>query len=106
MKGSAKCPHPRLRLAGALRAWSAFVDRSSLELSGRALVLSRCLLQRHARSFAQLAGAVQAWRAAAARSWAIGKQLKLYDPALARRILESQDGTDAFIKQLEALGSL
>ena len=46
------------------------------------------------------------WRAAAARSWALGKQLKLYDPALARRILESQTGTGEFIKQLEAQGSL
>ncbi len=46
------------------------------------------------------------WRDAAARSWAVGKQLKLYDPALARRILEAQHGTAEFIKQLEALGSL
>ncbi|GAB5469190.1 MAG: hypothetical protein Kilf2KO_22200 [Rhodospirillales bacterium] len=46
------------------------------------------------------------WRAAAARSWAVGKQLKLYDPAMARRILETQEGTAAFIEQLEKQGSL
>lgn len=46
------------------------------------------------------------WRSAAARSWALGEKLKLYDPALARRILESQEGTEALVKQLEEQGSL
>ena len=46
------------------------------------------------------------WKTNAARSWEVGRQLKLYDPALARKILETQKGTEDFIKQLEAQGSL
>ncbi len=46
------------------------------------------------------------WRTAAARSWQVAKQLKLYDPALARRILEAQADSKALVAELEKQGSL
>jgi hypothetical protein len=46
------------------------------------------------------------WRKAAAKSWLIGKKLKLYDPLVARRILEMQDGLDDVIMELEKIGAL
>lgn len=46
------------------------------------------------------------WRKAAAKSWLVGKKLKLYDRALARRILEAQDGLDLMIGELEKIGAL
>jgi len=46
------------------------------------------------------------WRKASAQAWLLGKKLKLYDPAVARRILESQDGTDGFVAELTSLGAL
>lgn len=46
------------------------------------------------------------WHKAAAQAWLVGKKLKLYDPALARRILEAQDGTDILIAELERIGAL
>lgn len=46
------------------------------------------------------------WRKSSAQAWLVGKKLKLYDPALARRILESQEGTQEFIAELQSLGAL
>jgi len=46
------------------------------------------------------------WRKAATRAWLVGKKLKLYDPAMARRILEAQSGLGDFIKQLEKIGAI
>ena len=46
------------------------------------------------------------WRNASAKAWLVASKLKLYDPALARRILESQSGTEEFITQLDELGVL
>ena len=46
------------------------------------------------------------WHKAAAQAWLVGKKLKLYDPALARRILEAQDGTEALIGELTAIGAI
>ena len=46
------------------------------------------------------------WRAAATKAWLVGKKLKLYDPKLARRILEAQAGLGGMIKQLEKIGAL
>ena len=46
------------------------------------------------------------WRKASSKAWLVGKKLKLYDPALARRILEAQSGLDDFIKQLDGIGAL
>ncbi len=46
------------------------------------------------------------WRAASTKAWLVGKKLKLYDPALARKILESQSGLDGMIKALEKAGAL
>ena len=46
------------------------------------------------------------WRRASARAWLVGKKLKLYDPKLARRILESQAGLEDLVKELERLGAL
>ncbi len=43
---------------------------------------------------------------AAARAWLVGKKLKLYEPTLARKILESQSGLDGMIKALEKVGAL
>lgn len=46
------------------------------------------------------------WREAATKAWLVGKKLKLYDPGLARRILQSQSGLDGMIKALEEVGAL
>jgi TRAP-type C4-dicarboxylate transport system substrate-binding protein len=46
------------------------------------------------------------WHKAAAQAWLVGKKLKLYDPALARRILEAQDGIEALIGELAAIGAI
>ncbi|MDB3935238.1 TRAP transporter substrate-binding protein [Granulosicoccus sp.] len=46
------------------------------------------------------------WRNASAEAWLVASKLKLYDPALARRILESQSGTEEFVSQLDELGVL
>jgi len=46
------------------------------------------------------------WRNAAAKAWLVGKKLKLYDPAMARRILDAQSGMDGFINQLDKIGAL
>ncbi len=46
------------------------------------------------------------WRKAAAKAWLIGKRLKLYDPALARRILEAQPDLKDMIEELDTLGAL
>jgi len=46
------------------------------------------------------------WRQAATQTWLLGKELNLYDPERARRILEAQEGTGGFIAQLEELGAL
>lgn len=46
------------------------------------------------------------WRKASAQAWLVGKKLNLYEPALARRILESQEDTQDFIGELESLGAL
>lgn len=46
------------------------------------------------------------WRKAAAKSWLIGKKLKLYDAGLARRILEAQGGLEEMISELENIGAL
>ena len=51
-------------------------------------------------------GEMAQWRNASARAWLVAKKLKLYDPAMARRILEAQSGMDDFIKQLEQAGAL
>ena len=40
------------------------------------------------------------WRNAAARAWLVGRKLKLYDPALASRILKSQPGLESFNKAI------
>ena len=49
---------------------------------------------------------LEQWRLASAGAWSTGLKYGLYDPAMARRILESQDGTAAFIETLEAAGAL
>lgn len=46
------------------------------------------------------------WQKAATKAWLVGKKLKLYDPGLARRILEAQGGLDGMIKELEGIGAL
>ena len=46
------------------------------------------------------------WRNAAAKAWLVAGKLKLYDPALARRILDAQSGMDEFINQLDKSGAL
>ncbi len=46
------------------------------------------------------------WRNAAARAWLVARKLKLYDPAMARRILDAQSGMDGFISQLDKTGAL
>jgi TRAP-type C4-dicarboxylate transport system substrate-binding protein len=46
------------------------------------------------------------WRAASTKAWLVGKKLKLYDPALARRILKAQSGLDGMIAALEKAGAL
>jgi TRAP-type C4-dicarboxylate transport system substrate-binding protein len=46
------------------------------------------------------------WRNAAAKAWLVAKKLKLYDPAMARRILDAQSGMDGFINQLGTIGAL
>ncbi len=46
------------------------------------------------------------WRNAAAKAWLVAAKLKLYDPALARRILDAQSGMDEFINQLDKSGAL
>jgi hypothetical protein len=46
------------------------------------------------------------WRLASAEAWVVGKDLELYDPAVARRILESQEGMEEFIATLERAGAL
>ena len=46
------------------------------------------------------------WRKAAAKSWLIGSKLKLYDPQLARRIMQAQEGLEGMIEELEAIGAL
>lgn len=46
------------------------------------------------------------WRKASSKAWLIGKKLNLYDPALARRILDSQEGLGDFKKELEKIGAL
>lgn len=52
------------------------------------------------------AGEMAQWRKAASKAWIVGKKLKLYDPSLARRILESQGGLDDMIEELESIGAL
>ena len=47
-----------------------------------------------------------AWRNASVKAWLIAKQLNLYDPGLAQRILDGQDGIDAFKDQLKQAGAL
>lgn len=51
-------------------------------------------------------GEMAQWRNAAAKAWLVAKKLKLYDPALARRILNAQSGMGGFIKQLDKIGAL
>lgn len=46
------------------------------------------------------------WRQAAAKAWVVSKRMKLYDTALARRVLATQDGLKDFMKELEKLGAL
>ena len=46
------------------------------------------------------------WRKASTKAWLVGKKLKLYDPALAGRILDAQSGLDAFKAELEKNGAL
>ena len=46
------------------------------------------------------------WRNAAAKAWLVGKKLKLYDPAMARRILDAQSGMGGFINQLDQIDAL
>ena len=46
------------------------------------------------------------WRKASAKAWLVGKKLNLYDPSLARRILESQEGIQDFVAELESIGAL
>ena len=46
------------------------------------------------------------WRKAAAKAWLVGQKLKLYDPALARRILDAQEGLDEFRQELTEIGAL
>jgi len=47
-----------------------------------------------------------AWRNASVKAWLIAKQLKLYDPELAQKILDSQSGIDDFKEQLKQAGAL
>ena len=49
---------------------------------------------------------MEQWRSAATRSWLVGNKLKLYDRALARRILETQDGLGSMIEELKKIGAL
>ena len=51
-------------------------------------------------------GEMAKWRKASAKAWLVARKLKLYDPALARRILKAQNGMQDFIKQLEKVGAL
>ncbi len=46
------------------------------------------------------------WRKAASKSWLVGKKLKLYDPAMARRILDAQGGLGGMIEELKKIGAL
>lgn len=46
------------------------------------------------------------WRMAAAKAWVEAKRLGLYNAALARNILESQEGQEDLIAELERLGAL
>lgn len=46
------------------------------------------------------------WRKTAAQSWLIGKKLNLYDPKLALRVLQAQDGQEEFIAELKKIGAL
>ena len=47
-----------------------------------------------------------AWKKSAAQAWLIGKKLNLYDPKLALRILQAQDGQEDFIAELKKIGAL
>ncbi len=49
---------------------------------------------------------LEQWRLASASAWTIGRDLNLYDPAMARRILEAQEDTEAFIETLVGAGAL
>ncbi len=46
------------------------------------------------------------WRAAAAKSWVVGRKMDLYDTGLAQRILEAQGGLDGMIAALKKEGAL
>lgn len=49
---------------------------------------------------------LEQWRLASAGAWAFGKKLNLYDPALALRILEAQEGTESFVETLKSADAL
>ncbi len=49
------------------------------------------------------------WRSGARllpKAWVVSKRMKLYDAALACRVLATQDGLEDFMKELEKLGAL
>lgn len=47
-----------------------------------------------------------AWRKSSAKAWLVGKKLNLYDPKLALRILQAQEGQEEFIAELKKVGAL
>lgn len=89
------------------------VDQASAELRGKVFEIDARYAEKLAAANADEINYYQPteeelaeWRKNAARAWMLGKQLNLYDAGRARRILEAQQGTGAFISQLEELGAL
>lgn len=97
-----------------LPGWArAAVDRASTELQQSAFDIDT----RYAEKMgANVQGSVEyyspseaemaQWREASIDAWLLGKKLGLYDPALARRVLEHQAGLEPFVAALERAGAL
>lgn len=52
------------------------------------------------------AAEMRQWRKSAAAAWLVGRKLDLYDPKLALRILQGQEGQEEFIAELKKIGAL
>jgi TRAP-type transport system periplasmic protein len=88
------------------------IDRAGRELQDASFDIDRDYAQRLAANvqgqvhyYTPTPEELKQWQLASATAWAVGKQLGLYDPLVARRILEAQDGMDEFISALEQAGA-
>ncbi len=103
----------------ALPEWArAAIDKASDELQAAAFdidakyegsadaALKQAQAAGKASVYTPSSAEMSQWRKSAAAAWLTGKKLDLYDPKLALRILQAQEGQEEFIAELRRIGAL